>query len=122
MPPPSEKYPGEILGRPGQPVNRVPSAAEAPHTVEVCAVPAELHNLNARARVRCVHHPTASDVDAHVPEAVEEEHVPGPHLRARYSAAFVEERVRAVRQPDAEAAVRVVDEPRAVEAADRRAA
>ena len=73
-------------------------------------------DLNSCAGVRRVHHPPTADVDADVSEPGEEEQVAGLHPGSRDSPTVVVERVRAVRERDAQPCVRPVDEPRAVEA------
>jgi hypothetical protein len=80
----------------------------------------QLDDLNSSARVRCMHHAPAADVDADVSEPGEEEQVPGLHPGARYAAALVVERVRAVWNLNAQSCIGPVDEPGAVEAARRR--
>jgi hypothetical protein len=79
-------------------------------------------HLHDGARVRRMDHTPAPDVDADVSEPGEDEHVAGAHPRTCDAPARIKQRVRAVRERDAESCVRPVDEPRAVKAGRRRGA
>ena len=74
------------------------------------------HDLDVSSGLRRVHHPPASEVDADVAEALEEEDVAGLHARLRHAAPGAVEGVRVVRQVDPDAAVRPAHETGAVEA------
>src|SRR5438552_10047798 len=95
------------------------SMTDAPDTDEPAAVLTQFDDLYSTAGMRCVHHPSPANVDADMPEAGEEEHVPGSHFPAWYPTTVVKECVRAVRELDTESPIRVIDKPRAVEAAYR---
>jgi hypothetical protein len=62
-----------------------------------------------------VHHASVTRVDADVPESRKEEQVAGLHSGASYPPPLVVERVRAVREVDAESPVGPVDKAGAVE-------
>jgi hypothetical protein len=72
--------------------------------------------LDVPPGVRRVHHLPVADVEADVTEAVEEEDVAGLEVRRRDAPALAVQRVRAVRELDADAPVRPAHETRAVEA------
>jgi len=65
--------------------------------------------------MRRVHHASAANVNADVSEPGKEEQVAGPHSGSCHAPSLVVERVRAVRQPNAQPPVRPVDKPGAVE-------
>jgi hypothetical protein len=71
------RQPHEDEGLPSAPAPLL-GQAQPPRHVEARAVPAgELLDAHARARVRRVDEPSVADVDADVPEAVEEDRSPG---------------------------------------------
>src|SRR2546426_9634296 len=90
---------------------------DAPNADEPGAIgrATQAHDLDQAAGVRRVNHPPAPDVDADVPEPGKEEQVAGLHSGTRYPPTLVIERVRTVREFDADSSVCPVDETGAVE-------
>jgi hypothetical protein len=86
------------------------SVPDTPDTDKPAAVATQPDDLNATAGMRCVNHASTPEVDAHVTEAGEEEHVSRLHSPARYLTTAVEEGVRAVWDSDTESSVRPIDE------------
>jgi Epoxide hydrolase N terminus len=83
---------------------------------------AEADDLDPAAGVRRVDHPSAPDVDPDMPETGEEEQIAALHPGPCNVSTLVVERVRAVREFDAQSPVRPVDESGTVEAGRGRAA
>src|SRR5579859_4292063 len=94
-----------------------PAGADETRGIPTC----ERLDPDSGAGVRCVDEATVADVDADMPEPVEEDEVPRPQRPTADAAATIELRVARVGESEAEVRVDVADEAGAIEACARRA-
>ena len=102
-------------------VVRQRDAAGADQASAVVRAP-EPDDLDVSSGLRRVHHPSAPEVEADVPEPLEEEDVARLHAPLPHPAPLAVQRIRAVREIDSDPSVRPAHEARAVEATRRRLA